>query len=303
MITVAGTRAKVFVNASSGSDAKADVPERLRALFESSGINADIEYVAAGVNLAEKSRNAADSGADLVIAGGGDGTLSATAAGIAGTDATFGVLPVGTLNHFARDLGLPLDLDEAARVIVEGKTTEVDAAEVNGKIYINNSILGLYPIYRFLNASYQKRVGSTRIAQLMAIASVFWRYPSMRIQLHAEGVHIERRTPYVLIANNRHAMEGYRLGARESMTEGKLWVYILRDRGRLGLFRLIVKLVTGRLHGSDHFEIFPVEEFRIEANRGKRIGVALDGEITVMATPLHYRILPRALKVRVPEAA
>jgi YegS/Rv2252/BmrU family lipid kinase len=296
-ISALARRAKVFVNASSGFDAKEGAAERLRTLFENSGIETDVEYVRAGVNLAQKSREAVASGADLVIAGGGDGTLSATASALAGTDACFGVLPVGTLNHFARDLKLPLDLDAAAEIVVNGDTVAVDVGEVNGKVFLNNSIIGLYPIYRFLKARYR------RLALLMAAMSVFRRFPSLKIVLHVNGGSIERRTPYILIGNNKHGMEGYNLGFRESLTEGKLWIYVMKDHGRWGLLRLIVKLIAGRFHGADDFEIFSAEEAWIEANRGKKIGVALDGELAVMGTPLHCRIRPRALKVRVPKSS
>ena len=297
MATSALTRAKIFVNASSGWDAKEGASDRLYRMFEAAGIHADVEYVTAGVNLAQKSREAVASGTDLIVAGGGDGTVSAAAAGVVETGAMFGILPVGTLNHFARDLNLPLDLDEAVRVITEGVSTDVDVAQVNGKIYINNSILGLYPIYRFLKARHEQRVGSKRLALFMAAASVVRRYPLLRVRFHTDNLDVERKTPYVLIANNRHAMVGYHLGARGSITEGKLWVYVMRDRGRWGLFRLLLKLAAGQFHAPDDFDIFPAEEVWVEANRGKRIGVALDGEIDVMDTPLHYRILPRSLKV------
>jgi diacylglycerol kinase family enzyme len=302
MTTVAGTRAKVFVNASSGWDAKQDAPERLRAKFEASGIETHVEYVGAGVNLAQKSRDAVAEGTELVVAGGGDGTISAAASGVAGTETCFGILPVGTLNHFARDLKLPLDLDAAADVIVNGNSAHVDVAEVNGKIFINNSIIGLYPIYRFLKKDNERRVGSKRLALLMAVASIVRRYPILNVRLHAGGAEIARKTPYVLVANNRHAMEGYHLGRRDSLTEGKLWIYVMRNRGRWGLFRLLAKLIAGRFRGEKEFEIFSAEEVWVELNRGKKAGVALDGEVTVMETPLHYRILPRALKVRVPRA-
>ena len=302
MNTTAATRAKVFVNASSGWDAKEDAPERLRARFEAAGIKADVEYVKAGVNLAEKSREAVASGIDIVVAGGGDGTISATASGLVATETCFGVLPVGTLNHFARDLNIPLDLDAAAEVVVTGDTASVDVAEVNGKIFINNSIIGLYPIYRFLKAKHEERVGNKRLALLLATASVIRRYPLLNVRLFADDAEIQRKTPYILVGNNRHAMEGYHLGLRESMTEGKLWIYVMRNRGRFGLLRLLAKLVLGRFRGEEDFEIFPAEEVWVEANRGKKIGVALDGEVTVMETPLHYRILPRALKVRVPRS-
>src|SRR5687767_6889695 len=122
----ARTKATIFVNASSGWDEKADAPEELQRWFADSGIDAHVEYVARGVNLAEKARQAVADGNDIVVAGGGDGTLSATASALAGTDVVFGVLPVGTLNHFARDLGLPLDLEAAAKVICDGAAADVD---------------------------------------------------------------------------------------------------------------------------------------------------------------------------------
>lgn len=291
------TAAKVFLNASSGWDAKDEASQVLTGIFETAGVPVEIESVRAGVNLAEKSRAAVASGCLLVVAGGGDGTLSATAAGVVSTGAVFGVLPVGTLNHFARDLKIPLDLSAAAEVVVNGRTVEVDVAEVNGKIFLNNSIIGLYPIYRFLKARRK------RFAFLMALLGVVRRYPLLKVRLHVDGATIERRTPYILIGNNRHAMDGYNLGLRDSLTEGKLYLYVMRDRGRWGLLRLLVKLITGQFHGPDDFEIFPAEDVWVEANRGKKIGVALDGEIAVMETPLHYRIRPKSLKVRAPELA
>jgi diacylglycerol kinase family enzyme len=207
---------------------------------------------------------------------------------------------VGTLNHFARDLGLPLDLDAAAAVVVNGRTTEVDVAEVNGKIFINNSIIGLYPIYRFLKAKEERRLGSRRLALLVAAAAVLRRYPVLKVRLHVDGNEITRKTPYILIGNNRHGMDGYHLGLRDSLTEGKLWIYVMRDLGRWGLLGLLARLVSGRFHGENDFEIFPAENVWVETNRGKKVGVALDGEVTSMELPLHYRILPRSLKVRVP---
>ena len=295
--------AKVFINASSGWDAKEDAPQRLHSVFAASGIDADIEQVCAGVNLAEKSRDAVASGATLVVAGGGDGTISAAASGVAGSVTCLGVLPEGTLNHFARDLGIPLALEAAAEIIINGDTALVDGAEVNGKIFINNSIIGLYPIYRFLKKKHEARMGNKRLAFLMAVAGVIRRFPLLKIRLHVDGEELSRRTPYVLIANNRHAMNGYHLGLRDSMTQGRLWIYIMRDRGRWGLFRLLAKLAAGRFKGDEDFEIFSAEDVWVETKEGKKVGVALDGEVTAMETPLHYRILARGLKVKVPRGS
>jgi diacylglycerol kinase family enzyme len=293
------TRATIFVNASSGWDDKADAPHLLEERFQQAGLEADIEYVQKGANLAEMSRNAVANGSDVVVAGGGDGTLSAVASGLVGTDVAFGVLPVGTLNHFARDLKIPLDLVSAAQVVLAGHSGYVDVAEVNGKVFLNNSIIGLYPIYRFVRARKEQKGWNRRLALLWAAAAVIWRYPTLRLRFMVEGKELSRRTAYVLIGNNRHAMEGWNLGSRDSLCEGKLWVYVLKPHGRWGLFRMLVKLLLNRFDPRTEFDIFSAEEVWIET-RSRRLGVALDGEVRVMETPLHYRVLPRGLRVLQP---
>jgi YegS/Rv2252/BmrU family lipid kinase len=298
--TATRTRALIFVNASSGWNPKEDAPEKLRRWFSESGIEAEINYVAAGVNLAQLAREAVASGYDLVVAGGGDGTLSATASGLVATDVPFGVLPVGTLNHFARDLGLPLELEEAAKVVCAGNTTYVDIGEVNGKTFLNNSIIGLYPIFRFLRAEQERRGMPRKLALLWAALGVLRRYPFFTMRFLGRGREVIRRTPYVLIANNEHAMQGWELGARRSLSEGRLWVYVMRPQSRFALLRILLSIVFGRFRASDYFDVFSTDEVYIET-RSKRIGVALDGEVTVMESPLRYRILPRSLRVHVPK--
>jgi diacylglycerol kinase family enzyme len=293
------TKATIFVNASAGWDAKEDAPEKLRRWFAESGIEAQIEYVAKGVNLAEKTREAVAAGSDVVVAGGGDGTLSATASGLAGTETAFGVLPVGTLNHFARDLNLPLDLEAAAKIVCAGRTTYVDIAEVNGKTFLNNSIIGLYPVFRFRRAEQERKGMPRKIALLWATISVLRRYPFFNVRFLMNGQEIVRRTPYLLIANNEHGMEGWNLGFRQSMTEGKLWIYVMRPQSRWALLGMLFRMLIGRFRGPDHFDIFTADELYVET-RSKRLGVALDGEVRVMETPLRYRILPRSLRVIVP---
>jgi diacylglycerol kinase family enzyme len=297
--TAARTKAIIYVNASSGWDAKEDAPEKLRRWFEESGIEAEVEYVERGVNLAEKAREAVAAGNDIVVAGGGDGTLSATASGLVGTDVAFGVLPVGTLNHFARDLHLPLDLEAAAKIVCRGNTQDVDIAEVNGKTFLNNSIIGLYPIFRFLRAEKEKSGLPRKLALIGAILAVLRRFPFIKLRFIVGGREIVRRTPYVLIANNEHGMQGWHLGLRRCLCEGKLWIYVMRPQSRWGLIRMLMKLAVGRFDARHHFDIFTAEELYVDA-RSRHIGVALDGEVHVMDTPLRYRILPRSLRVIVP---
>ncbi|MBC8165748.1 MAG: hypothetical protein H7Y20_07740 [Bryobacteraceae bacterium] len=299
-VTATKTKAIIFVNASSGFDEKEGAPKKLEQWFEESGIDCDVDYVKKGVNLAEKSREAVAAGHSIVVAGGGDGTLSATASGLVGTDVAFGVLPVGTLNHFARDLNIPLDMEAAAKVICAGHSTYVDVAEVNGKTFLNNSIIGLYPVFRSLRAEQERKGMPRRIALWWAAIAAFRRFPFFNIKLWVDGREVVRRTPYMLIANNEHAMEGWQLGLRKGgMTQGKLWIYIMRPKTRLSLLWMIIKMIFGQFRGSSHFEMFTAKEMWVDT-RSRRLGVALDGEMRVMETPLRYRCLPASLKVIVP---
>jgi diacylglycerol kinase family enzyme len=174
--TAFGTRVSVFVNASSGWEASEDAPAQLEHWFKEAGLETDIRFVEKGANLAEMAREAVASGSGIVVAAGGDGTLSATASGLVGTETVFGVLPVGTLNHFARDLHIPLDLEAAARVVIAGLTDYIDVGEVNGKTFLNNAILGLYPIYRFRRAENERRGWHGKLALVWAWAQVFARF-------------------------------------------------------------------------------------------------------------------------------
>ena len=238
-------------------------------------------------------------GSRIIVGAGGDGTLSAIASGIVGTDVAFGVLPVGTLNHFARDMGIPLGLEQAAKIVLAGHTNPVDVGEVNGKTFLNNSILGLYPIYRYLRAAEESRGWGKRMSFLLGVAKIIYRFPSLKVRMFVNGQEIERKTPYILIANNEHAMEGYNLGSRDSIAEGKLHFYVMKRRDRLGLIQLLLRLLFGRFQGRNEFEMFSAEEAWVET-KGKRIGVALDGEVMTLESPLHYRVLPRALNVLAP---
>lgn len=300
MATVANkTSALIIVNASAGFDSKEDAPHKLERWFEESGIEAQIDYVQKGTNLAEKAREAVASGHDIVVAGGGDGTLSAVASGLVGTQATFGVLPVGTLNHFARDLSLPLELEAAAKVVCAGNSVEVDVGEVNGKTFLNNSVVGLYPIFRSLRADLEKRGWHPKLAWFWGWVTAFRKLPFFRMRIQADGKELVRRTPYMLIGNNEHAMTGWQLGTRQTLQGGKLWIYVLRPQSRLALLWMAVKVVLGIFRRHQHFEVFSATEAYIDT-RSRRLGVSLDGEHHVMETPLHYRSLPRALKVFVP---
>ena len=138
-------KVSVIVNAGSGLGNDDALLERLRALFDAAGADADVRLARGGIEISAAVEAALARGPDVIVAGGGDGTVSSVASAIADKPVALGVLALGTLNHFARDAGVPADIEEAVRTIVDGHRVQVDIAEVNGRTFINNSGLGLYP--------------------------------------------------------------------------------------------------------------------------------------------------------------
>src|SRR5205085_5858695 len=166
--------------------------QQLADLFKSAGLDARIHVARSGAELLRLARHAARGGAQVVVAGGGDGTVSAVAAAVAGTDKTLGVLPLGTLNHFAKDLHIPLDLAAAVRNLVEGHAVSVDVGEVNGQIFINNSSLGIYPQIVREREKKQRQGMSKWPAFLLALFTVLRRYPLVGVRLVAHDQELVR---------------------------------------------------------------------------------------------------------------
>jgi diacylglycerol kinase family enzyme len=244
-------------------------------------------------------RSAMENGAEVIIAGGGDGTVSAIASIVAGTSAVLGVVPLGTLNHFARDLHIPLDPAEAAKVLVRGHVKRVDIGEVNGLRFINNSSLGLYPsIVRYREA--REKTGWSRLLAFGAACAVaLRRYRFLRLHMEIDGKVYDRRSPFLLIGNNRYEVEGLRLGRRNRLDEGTLSLYLSDRTGRWGLLRVAVSALLKRLRLRHDFVVLAAQKLVVQAHR-KRIQVALDGEVMKLHPPLRYSIRPGLLRVICP---
>ena len=293
----------VILNASAGSGRNADFAKSVTDKFRAQGLFVTVMLAANGGEVVAASKRAVAGRVRTVVAGGGDGTLSAVASTLIGTDITLGVLPLGTLNHFAKDLHIPLDLDDAIRTIAEGHSIRIDAGEVNGRTFVNNSSLGLYADTVRHRQQQQHRLGRSKwVAFFWAAVSAFRRYPFLTVTLYLDNREYHRRTPFIFIGNNEYLMEGFNIGARERLDGAKLSLYMTQHTGRLGSLWLAARAVFGRLRQAKDFDALSAKEILIET-RHKQIRVATDGEVTLMSTPLHYRTRSAALKVIVPKDA
>jgi diacylglycerol kinase family enzyme len=289
----------VIINARSGAGLAADAEASIRTAFEANGLRADVFVLPAGGIAAMIDRLVAE-GAPLIVAGGGDGTINLVAAQMMDTSSTLGVLPLGTLNHFARDLGIAFDIDAAVRVIAEQHAIVVDAGEVNGHIFLNNSSMGLYPRIIADREHARRHLGLGKWPALARATWIALRDPSsFNAVIRVDGEDLQRRTPFIFVGNNDYTLEGFSLGRRTRLDAGVLSLYVLRPKSTLGLLWLGFRALFGIGSQRQDFDSFQAAEFRVESQQ-PRIEVATDGELALLPTPVCYRIKSGALRVLAP---
>ena len=270
-------------------------------LFRAAGREAEIVALRDGQSPVDAARDASTR-ASIVVAAGGDGTVSSVVSGILESPAALGVLPLGTLNHFAKDLHIPSDLDQAVAVVAAGHVGQVDVGQVNDHVFVNNSSIGIYPSIVEAREALRAEGHGKWPAMAIATALVLRRYRGVTVSIDVEGRRRTWRTPFVFVGNNEYAIDGIRLGERSRLDEGKLYVYLAPRLRARQLPLLLAKALIGRARQSGEFEIVPAAELWIGLARVRRLRVAFDGEVTQMRQPLHYRSRAKALRVVVPRA-
>ena len=289
-----------ILNDKAGSSSAAEAQALITRVAVERGWEAHVLISSDGANLNSLADQAGAAGG-LVVGGGGDGTIAAVAAALVGTDTTLGVLPMGTLNHFAKDLGIPLELEKAVQTLFTGKVARVDVGEVNGRIFLNNSSIGFYPSIVQEREREQRKGRSKWVAFVQAATLIVQKPRTLHVELDED--HSRRQsydTPFVFIGNNRYAVAGREIGKRAILDGGKLWVCAAPYAGRLTLIALALEALLGFVRDAD-LAAFETEQTDVHMHRD-HVQVATDGEVNVMRTPLHYRSRPGALRVVVPAA-
>jgi diacylglycerol kinase family enzyme len=292
----------VIINGAAGLGHTEAECENLQAIFRAIGVETRILPARSGEDLRAIAQRVAQDKPAAIVAGGGDGTISAVASVLAGSDIALGVLPLGTLNHFAKDLRIPLDLAEAARTIAAAHVVDVDVGEVNGRVFLNNSSLGLYPDIVRGRQHQQRLLGRGKWPALFwATWTTLRRSPFLNVRLCFDTEEQQYRSTFVFIGNNEYVMKGFNIGVRERLNAGHLSLYVTQRRGRLGLLLLGLRALFRHLDQADDFDAKTAQRIIVET-RHRRLHVATDGEVTVMDTPLEYRVRARALRVITPRA-
>jgi len=287
----------MFFNPSSG----AKLPPSELSAIEQSASEAGLEVVriTRELDCASLIRDRLGEGRRLFVAAGGDGTINTVIQPLIHTEAILGVIPVGTYNHFAKDLGIPLPWREALEVVMSGETKPIDAARINDRFFVNNISMGLYP--ELVARREEKGRDYPRWkARLYAAYATLQKYPHVAVTLDTEHHHEVLRTHVLMISNNTYDLSRLGIEApRKVLEEGRLSVYWLPHVPRLALTSFVAHYLAGKVHQAPGFRSFRTSRVKIQSSK-PRLHLGIDGEVVTMHGPLVITIVPQSLSVKVP---
>ena len=290
----------VLLNTSSGSANKSPVRDEIEKLFAEAGINARVHELTHPRDIPARARAALKEHPEAIVAGGGDGTINGVASVLAGTPTPLAVLPLGTLNHFAKDVGIPLDLPGAVRTIADRHTKCVDVGRVNDRIFVNNSSIGVYPSLIEARERLRKQGMFKWTAFARATVEVLQREGEMTIRLEGDRTRIAARTPFVFVGNNEYLVGGLKLGERPRLDAGRLYAYFAPPVRTRHLPTLFAHALFGRALREHALQSISGKELWIDSPFTRSFQVACDGELLTLGSPLHYRSWRGALTVFAP---
>jgi diacylglycerol kinase family enzyme len=289
----------VVVNRGGGAASRAGdaLVEQIEAAFAAAGLTAEVHAVD-GADLTATITRLAETGA--VAVGGGDGTQGCAAAILSKAGATHGVLPLGTRNNLARQLGVPLDLEGAVKVIAAGHTNKIDLSDVNGQTFVNNASIGLYPKMVEIREGVQARGLPKWLAKVPAAWTVLKNLTHRRYRLILDDAAQPVVTTLLFVGNNVYSLDPGKVGTRDALDDGKLSVFAVAKSTRLGLIGFAIRTLRGRSDAERDFAAIGTCETLIVNTARRTISIALDGEVMKLATPLKFSVRPGALSVFVP---
>ena len=299
----------IVFNAGSGHrDAESEM-QAISQVFEQGGRAFEFLQCSDSESMDALARRAVDLAKQrrgVVVAAGGDGTINAVANAVLGSGCPFGVLPQGTFNYFGRDNAISQDTDKAARVILGGRISPVQAGSVNGRVFLVNASVGLYPQILENREVWKAQLGRSRlVAFISGVATLVQSRHQLRLSIESAGETIALRTPTLFVGNNRLQLVQVGIDDKhaEAVAQGQLTAVAVRPIGTLALLGLLVRGVLGRMGDAEHIQSFSFRRITVTPKGMKRIKVATDGEVVWMQTPLVFEVAPEPLLLLVPATA
>jgi diacylglycerol kinase family enzyme len=291
--------ARVIMNRRSGADDKPMLRQEIESAFRSHGWEVEI-IGCERADLASRVKDAIAKEAGTIVVAGGDGTVNAVASACLPAKRSFGIVPGGTYNYVARNLGVSTEVSEAVSAIVAGQLRPLDAGEINGHLFLNNAGTGLYSDLIERREQDKHRFGRKRIVGLCSgILCMLDSYPLYRVELVADGRSKRLFTTTLFFGCNALQLENYNVAARDCLRDKKLAVLSLKLKSRMDIGKAALAALMGRLEEADNIDSFCARTVRVHTQRPV-LKVAVDGETVVMRSPLDVTLRPDALQVFAP---
>lgn len=273
--------------------------DRLEKVLGKGGHTVDVRVVS-GRQIEYALAKAASDPADVVMAGGGDGTISAAASALMHSKKALAVLPAGTMNLFARSLGIPLSLDAAIEAFVNTEVSAVDIASANGRPFVHQFSVGMHAkmVDMREKMQFRSRLGKLR-ASMKAATAALLNPPILKATLEVDGREIPLRATNIGITNNLFG-EGH-LPYADDPDGGVLGVYATIASKRGELFRAAYDVWRGRWNASSHVDVYQGEKVVLRLRLGRRKAkCVIDGELLPLEAETVFSIYKKALRVLVP---
>lgn len=299
----------IVINAGSGHHNSDDEQAVMARVFTQAGRQFEFLAVDTPDQIDEVARHAvrqAKAQGGVVVAAGGDGTINAVARAVLGSGCPFGVLPQGTFNYFGRVHAIPQETEAAARALVGASVSPVQVGQVNGRLFLVNASLGLYPQLLEDREAWKQQFGRSRlVAFVSGMASLLQTRSQLHLQIESAGQVAALRTPTLFVGNNH--LQLTRVGIAEkdanAVVHGQLAGVVVRPIGTLALFGLLLRGMLGRLGDADNIHSFSFRRLTVTPRGRRRVKVATDGEVNWMQAPLVFEVADQPLLLMVPALA
>lgn len=292
---------EVILNAKSGSQQADETRAEIEEVLRASGRKFKIT-MATGEDLRAVTEERGGTDCEILVAAGGDGTICCVAEVALKAGKILGVIPLGTFNYFAKNLGIPLEPAEAAQVLLDGESVRASVIDLNGRLILNNTSIGIHPAVLLKRRQMYRRWGRNQISAYLSVAmTAFQRPPRLRVLLATDEGEVVRETPLVMVCSNAFQMEAFALAGKECLAEGKFAVYVARMAGPATVLRLGLRTLLRRLRPQVDYEVICTSDVTIETLRRRRIRGAVDGDLDRLESPLRFRVGDKALCVLRPK--
>lgn len=305
----AGAPLCIVMNAGSGRQDAAQAREAIAAVLAGAGRPHEFLVLEPGASVAAVAAEAvrrARAAGGAVVAAGGDGTLNAVAQAVLPAGLPFGALPRGTFNYFCRAQGIPAEIGPATQALLRARPAPVQVGCVNGRLFLVNASVGLYPQLLEDREAFKRRYGRSRwVALWSALVTLFHAHRPLRLQLDCQGVQQRLRTSTLFVGNNALQLRQFGIPEAEVLAQGRLAAVMLRPVGTLAMLGLMLQGAFGRLGEAEDVLHFAFERLAVRPaapRRTAKVKLATDGEICWLRAPLAFSVAPQPLWLLAPSA-